>query len=51
MLTDHAGEFGIVYRALLKRGGYSETVAVKTLKGMAIHNSVCPCMKGTIKGT
>lgn len=30
------GEFGIVYKALLKKGfieSYSETVAVKTLKG------------------
>ena len=32
----HAGEFGIVYKALLRKSftqAYSETVAVKTLKG------------------
>ena len=37
-----AGEFGIVYKALLKRGfgeGYNETVAVKTLKG-TYHNII-----------
>lgn len=32
----YAGEFGIVYKGLLRRGfseNFSETVAVKTLKG------------------
>ena len=38
-LTIVLGEFGIVYKALLKEGynkKYSETVAVKTLKGITI---------------
>jgi len=33
----HTGEFGVVYRALLRRrSGDSELVAVKTLKGMSL---------------
>ena len=39
-LTIVLGEFGIVYKALLKEAGHpgynSETVAVKTLKGIII---------------
>ena len=30
------GEFGVVYRAKLKRGGITNTVAVKTLKGISL---------------
>ena len=36
MIPFNVGEFGIVYKGLLKKGfneGFSETVAVKTLKG------------------
>ena len=36
IIVSISGEFGIVYKALLKKGfieGYTETVAVKTLKG------------------
>ena len=39
MYLHHAGEFGIVYKGVLKKGfdeAYSETVAVKTLKGNAM---------------
>ena len=33
----HTGEFGVVYRAILtRRGGATELVAVKTLKGMSL---------------
>jgi len=33
----HTGEFGVVYKAVLRRrGGDSELVAVKTLKGMSL---------------
>ena len=30
----HAGEFGVVYKGLLKKGTGDEVVAVKTLKGV-----------------
>lgn len=53
-----AGEFGIVYKGLLKKGfneGFSETVAVKTLKGKpctqalyANHTSIVPVLYASI---
>ena len=33
----YAGEFGIVYKGLLRRDGASEVVAVKSLKGTVVH--------------
>ena len=47
ILCDTAsGEFGIVYKGLLKKGfteTYTETVAVKTLKGTYLGVSICLC--------
>ena len=43
MYFHHAGEFGIVYKGMLKKGfieGYSETVAVKTLKGKQLRTII-----------
>jgi len=37
----HTGEFGVVYKAkLTRRGGDSELVAVKTLKGMSLTSTL-----------
>ena len=33
IIIRNTGEFGVVYEGLLRRDSFSETVAVKTLKG------------------
>ena len=46
-----SGEFGIVYKAQLREGsskGYSQTVAVKTLKGIFYWNAWWPIVINTI---
>ena len=45
-----SGEFGIVYKGMLKRSfseGYSETVAVKTLKGKLQAKRIS-CLRGPL---
>ena len=36
----YTGEFGVVYKGLLKRDSFNETVAVKTLKGNEFSHDV-----------